>query len=370
NAWLPDRLEYQFDLKSKTDKEEIELKAEEYYSGELEWYDFNIQRHKGEGGAVPVLTVDSLIPTHLKFQGMPDNRWWKFEDSKTSFGNIQPNTTDISKLILMEFGLVMANDWFLIPLKMPVATLSRVAGLTVTNNFGDSYWIESAEHSNELNPEWSMFKMLSTAYDETLYLAPTVLKIQEGETLEEVMMIKDEMANMVWGIEKYVSNALGEKVHGAECALQTRAYHESFIDKNALPPIPYSSNISFNAMTDVPENWIPFLPVHRSGHNRKTQLQRGSMLRILEGDIQTPVKIKPLTSILREGLDAQPDALPYYLHQEEVPRSGIKVSQAFQRTRWVNGEVIVWLGMKKKTGKGEGSSGLAFDQIKVIKKHK
>jgi hypothetical protein len=78
------------------------------------------------------------------------------------------------------------------------------------------------------------------------------------------------------------------------------------------------------------------------------------------------VKIKPVTSILREGLD---ETVPkaYYIHEEEVPRTGVRVSQAFQRTRWMNGEIFVWLGMKKQTGKGEGSSGLAFDVISNVK---
>jgi hypothetical protein len=63
-----------------------------------------------------------------------------------------------------------------------------------------------------------------------------------------------------------------------------------------------------------------------------------------------------------------PKSLPYYIHEEEVPRAGVRVVQSFQRTRWVNGEVFVWLGMHKKTGRGEGSSGLAFDQIKNVEK--
>lgn len=368
NAWLPERLEYQFDLISRTDKEKIELKAEEYYSGELDWYNYNIQRSSKVGGDAPLTITDSLIPTHLKFQGMPDNRWWKFEDSKTSFGDIQPSTTDISKLILIEFGLVMANDWFLIPFTLPVNSLSKVTGLTVTNSFGESFWIEPAELPNNLIPEWSMFKMQSDKYDDTMYLAPAVLKIQESEPLEEIMMIKDEMANMVWGIEKYISNALGDKVNGDEYALQTRAFHESFISPNALPLIQYAANISYQAMTTVPENWIPFIPIHRPGSKRQTQLQRGSMLRVIEGDTETPKKIKPQTTILSEGLESKPNALPYYIHQEEVPRSGIRVSQSFQRTRLNNGEVVIWLGMKKKIGRGEGSSGLAFDQIKHVKK--
>jgi len=61
--------------------------------------------------------------------------------------------------------------------------------------------------------------------------------------------------------------------------------------------------------------------------------------------------------------DGEPYPLAFYIHEEEVPRSGARISQAFQRTRWINGEVFVWLGMKKETGRGEGQSNLQFDQI-------
>jgi hypothetical protein len=66
---------------------------------------------------------------------------------------------------------------------------------------------------------------------------------------------------------------------------------------------------------------------------------------------------------LRFGLDGTKQS--YFLHEEEILKAGIKVSQSFQRTRWNNGKVFVWLGMRKETGRGEG---LAFDQIKNVKK--
>ena len=56
-------------------------------------------------------------------------------------------------------------------------------------------------------------------------------------------------------------------------------------------------------------------------------------------------------------------ALKYLLHEEEVPRAGVRVSQSFQRTRWRDGHAWVWLGVRKQTGRGESSSGLAFDCI-------
>jgi hypothetical protein len=93
---------------------------------------------------------------------------------------------------------------------------------------------------------------------------------------------------------------------------------------------------------------------------REVQLQRAAMLRIIDGDDQVPVPVRPRTSLLRHGLDAHQ---PYFLHEEEVPRAGTRVSESFQRTRWRDGRVWVWLGVRKQTGRGEGSSGLAFDRI-------
>jgi hypothetical protein len=42
--------------------------------------------------------------------------------------------------------------------------------------------------------------------------------------------------------------------------------------------------------------------------------------------------------------------------------------QAYQRTRWTDGRVFVWLGARKGVGRGEGSSGLTFDRLVEIRK--
>ena len=486
NAWLPDRLEYQFECSATAGKEKKLLQADEYYQGSLDWYAFDITQQKAtNSGQQKAGHTSTFIPSHVEFDGMPNTRWWKFEDSKTSFGDIQPSTTDLSKLLLMEFGLVFANDWFMVPYVLPIGSLANVEGLTVKNNFDETIWIEAAENAGADDTVWSMFKLASEKQNNTLLLAPSAIKVHEGNPLEEIVLIRDEMSNMVWGIETKVTQATGTGKRGSEMALETRHFHEGFVSidwigrqasfyidiVNAIPTLPgginsstpvihaalynllsgmpdfaaklqriadalvdtrsqfeaislkinnekrdvrtlkddlgkaiksfydkieeivslfftnvqnktplndflkltgrlktngYAASISYLAMTEVPENWIPFVPVHIENDNREIQLQRASMLRIIDGDQDDPVKIKPQTSMLRQGLDNLPEPSPYYIHEEEVPRAGIRVTQSFQRTRWINGEVFVWLGMKKKTGRGEGSSGLAFDQIKTI----
>jgi hypothetical protein len=113
-------------------------------------------------------------------------------------------------------------------------------------------------------------------------------------------------------------------------------------------------------MNQVPENWIPFIPVHLQGDTREVQLQRAAMPRMLNNGPEPPPKVRPRTTLLSEGLEKKQ---PFYIFEEEVPRDGAVVYQSYQRTRWRNGRVIVWFGSRKTTGRGEGSSGLAFDRI-------
>jgi hypothetical protein len=120
--------------------------------------------------------------------------------------------------------------------------------------------------------------------------------------------------------------------------------------------------VRYEAMSSVPENWIPLIPVHLPDNNRQIQLQRAAMPRVLQGDTNPPQKVQPLTSLLRQGLDASPPQ-PYFLHEEEVPRAGARLTQYFERTRWTQGQVFTWLRVQKQTGRGEAGSGLGFDRL-------
>jgi hypothetical protein len=181
------------------------------------------------------------------------------------------------------------------------------------------------------------------------------------------MLARDEMANMVWGIEKTIPLPSGEPKSGREAAAETRAFFERDLERRLgapaqPPPFADGAKIRYRVMSTVAENWVPMIPVHVPDDNRETQLQRAAMLRIMDGDPDAPLPVRPRTSLLRQGLDETPLA-PYFLHEEEVPRAGVRVTQSFQRTRSRDGRVWVWLGVRKQTGRGEGSSGLAFDRI-------
>jgi hypothetical protein len=240
----------------------------------------------------------------------------------------------------------------------------------VSTTFGERFWIEAADPGDSRAARWTAFTLdadnAGDALDYTLLMPPTVPKVQEGEPVEEALLIRDELANMVWGVERTVPLANGAKKRGAEAAFETRRFYERELAARlppAPPPPPDAVPIRYRAMTSVPENWIPFLPVHVDGSNREIQLQRGAMPRILERDpTPLPAKVRPRTELLRAGIDDLPPR-PYFVNEEEVPRSGVRVVQAFRRTRWRDGRAWVWFGARKESGRGERSSGLAFDQI-------
>lgn len=386
NAWLPSQLEYQFSCAAPKSLEEKVMVAEAYYHGHLDWFNLDIDPQNNNLGEVPDVPkdvqskiIESFMPTPLSFDGMPNTRWWSFEDSRTNFGNINPDTTDLNKLLLMEFGLIYANDWFLFPLTMPTGSIANVRGISVTNTFGERYWIEAAGKGEDDDwQRWSMYTISTKGVDNatadnSVLILPSTDKMLEGKALEEIRMIRDEVANMAWAIEKRITLPHGWSKPGAEAALELTNQYQKVFDQGVeegslaedIPP-EYKANIRYEVMNSVPENWIPFIPVHKStsaSNNREIQLQRASLPRILKnqspGDFE---KIKPHTSLLRKGLDQEVPE-PYFVYEEEVPRAGVVITQSFQRSRWYQGKVVNWLGVRKMTGRGEGSSGLAYDRI-------
>jgi len=69
--------------------------------------------------------------------------------------------------------------------------------------------------------------------------------------------------------------------------------------------------------------------------------------------------------ILRIELDRESARESYFLHQEEVPRAGIIVTRTSNAP--VGSKSIHLDRAKKRNWRGEGASGLVFDQIVPVK---
>lgn len=381
-SWRPSYLEHQFACSAPKGSTEKVLAASEYHQGHLDWYSLDI-----DPDGAPLTTAEpqpadaqgpitrTFVPTSVTFGGMPHPRWWTFEDWNTNLSFVKPDTTDLNKLLLLDFFLLYSNDWFIVPVTLPVGTISDVRGIVVTNVFGERTLVEAAGRGADQDwQRWNMYNLAIQGTDEVpadvaTVLLPVAPKVQEGKPLEEVVLIRDEIANMVWGAEARVPLPTGRSQPGKETATELRAKLQQLV--YAAHPADTSTDtptapIRFELVNTVPEHWIPFVPVHVPGQSREIQLQRAALPRILDRDEEVPKKVEPRTSLLREGLDASPRS-GYLVHEEEVPRAGTRLKLSYQRTRWRNGAVLTWLGIRKQVGRGEGHSGLAFDRLKPMR---
>jgi len=264
-AWQSDRLEYEFCVSAPAIKNDVReqrvLVSREYDGSDLDWFDFSMIRmgttHLGDHTEVLDEEIDlpssapqpiKSIPTVLSFYGCPNHRWWRFEDAKTDFGALTLDKVDLGKLLVMEFALIHGNDWFVIPLEMEIGDLKRIDSLEVTNVFGEvtpilpvrdtgneegwNQWdlfsmsIESPRSADEINPCSSIHT------DSFLFIPPTLGKKDENKEIEEVRFLRDEIANMVWGVEINTRNRLGERISGYE-AFRERLGRERMIATRA-----------------------------------------------------------------------------------------------------------------------------------------
>lgn len=369
SSWLTAREEYAFSLAATGTEGELVLRADEYTDGRLDWWTFRISGSPTHGAAIDpagaeIHKVPAMLPSPVRYPGMPADRYWEFEDARVNLGSIEAGPTDLGRLLLVEFGLVYGPDWWVVPLEMPVGSLYKVTDLRVRDTFG----IETAigPSRNDSGPAWEVFELgvqgrLLNRLSDWFFLPPTMATRLESDPIEEVSFIRDEMANLAWGVEHRSAGASGAPVERAlEASRQIR--HQRFVEDVG------DARLIYRLMTSVPTNWIPFEPVSAGAsgtQNYDVAFERRTLLRILEDGSSEEVHPQGLLmrSDLSRSVDTEP---PLRIPDEEVGRDGAIVTRSVQYGRWLGGASFVWIGRSKRIGRGEGASNLAYDRSDPI----
>lgn len=380
SAWQPAELEYGFACTvPRDDGGAVVLDAGEYSSGSLDWYSFDLGASlaPASGSAAPAaaLYLRSVIPSPVEYAGMPKPRWWEFEDGDVDLGGVRADTTDLAKVIVAEFALLYGNNWLMIPVAQPVGTLAEIEGIVVTDTFGQRTLVEAATGSSGgIWSQWDFFSLAPATpggvspLAQHLFLPPVAHRVAESDPLEAVAFVRDEASNLVWAVESRVADGAGSGADGAAVARRFQAALDELergVGGGGEPvPVAPDAQLRYRLGTSVPENWIPFLPVHLPGGTREIRLQRAAMPRFVLGAVQP---VRPLTTILREGLgDDDSVAAAMFVNEEEVTPVGVVVEGTIQRARWFGGASTVWYGRRVRSGRGEGSSGLRFDVLERV----
>lgn len=351
-SWLPQRMEYAFSVSGRFNDGERGLTAQEYFEGHLDWYAFDVDPKLKLGGANDKAfeqITRTAIPAPVSFAGMPTARFWEFEDAQVDFGSVDAGPTDLARMLLVEFALTYGNDWFVVPLELDVGALYRTGSLVITDTFGVRTLIKPSSELAAPHSLWRMFQHShlrgsgATGSASNLFmLTPSLLSGVESRPIEEVLFLRDEMANMAWGVERVIESATEQALNRFEQERLTAP----------PPPEPRTDNkLVYRLATEVPNNWIPLLPVRTSEGLR---LQRGKVRKV-SGDAEFTAA---------HGRILNPDSQrSLKIFEEEIPREGVRVTRHYQVTRWQDGSTHLWIGRRKKIGTGEGSSGLRFDAL-------
>jgi hypothetical protein len=352
-AWSDPRLEYEFAVATSTG-DELVLTARGHSGGPVDWPTFDIDDGasiRPAAGANAEQIVRTVIPAPVSFHGMPAARFWEVEDGSVDLGAIDAAADDLARLLVMEFALVYGNDFFVVPVRLPVGSVSSVASLVVTDSFGVRTLVDSAEVADGGAGTWSMYRLSSdrrvsasrAQVPNEFLLAPALGQHLEGDPVEEVLFMRDEAAAMAWAVERRIEGGDGRALDR----------FEAYQDERRLAPAPAQAptavDLVYRLASEVPPYWFPLLPLQAG--------VRSIAFELGEVDLQPTPAPAPAGRLLSGKVGT------LQIAEEEVDRAGLRVAVVHRRTRWIGGTTQHWIGRDRGAGPGEGASGLRFDIV-------
>jgi hypothetical protein len=128
----------------------------------------------------------------------------------------------VATAALQDVGKVQANGWTSTTISFGRAIGASLSSSLITSTGSpSSYARQFSCWSPCFRHRVSVFTLTvvgsaAVAADTSLVLMPTVSKVQEGPPTEEIWLVRDEVANMVWALERAVPLASGDSKPGLE----------------------------------------------------------------------------------------------------------------------------------------------------------
>ena len=406
SAWEERKLGYEF----SAENDKFQYQAKDYTGGRVSWYSFDLDKCKDKDAPMEKEVINAL-PTLATYPGSPNKRLWEFENRKVFMGNSTEMQAQ-GNVAFLQYATMYGNDWMICPLQTEIGKYIEVEKIDVRDTFGRKYEILSragSEASKEVpfGQRWQMYTNApSGTYkgsdSDGFMFPPSLDRTIEGDPLEEVDILRDEMANMVWGVESKIQDGCGSSLDAGLLASEVGQFiddaNEDAVKKATLSikeqdnneELGYSTatlesdrktDFKYKVMTSVPLNWIPLIPQHVGGESdykgflggRETILRRGKLPCFFADENKKDYyPVRPLSSIMRKGLTKDKDGNtvegPLFIEEEQVQGVGTKLIKNCQRSRWLGGKTYTWMSYSKQNKHSQGVSGLEFDALKEPEK--
>ena len=167
---------------------------------------------------------------------MPQPRYWMLEDGEVNL-DAELGAGEAHAL-LAQFAHGYSNDWFLVPVGVgPGACL--VTRLEVTDTFGSVTTVRSTAEADGPARRWRMWELTladgaeaaggDAARSVRVFLPPSPTPL-EGNPVEDVLVARDELANLAWLIELTSRDRDGRTVDRARRWLALRPADDPAVD--------------------------------------------------------------------------------------------------------------------------------------------
>jgi hypothetical protein len=253
-AWRPAELAARFEARVPSTPP-MRARVAREQTAPLAWDDFDVVA--GDDGATPVQEQPAVgRPRPVQFRGSPPRRYWDLEDAAVDWTALATNPGDIGRLLAYHLGITFGDHWLAMPLEIPHGTVSRLRSLVVTDTFGTRFLVRATEELDGLTSPARRWRFLQTSLGVgllgPLVLEPPAVSKPIGErVLAAVDLVRDDIADVLWAIDRTRHGADGEP-HTAimpgplEDASQTLAYRLG----PAVPPTahPYRARIGTSGL--------------------------------------------------------------------------------------------------------------------------
>jgi hypothetical protein len=337
-AWDTATMGYHFTGTTRLGGSTLTLTAADYDGEGLDWHAFDRSALPLASPPGPATTVR---PSPVTYPGMPERGYWTLEDGTVNLDVLAAQ--DASRQLLVAFAHGYANDWFVVPLQIPSGA-SIVTSLTVTDSFGSVTPVTAAAAVDGPTARFRLWELTpETATTDagvgTRVLLPATPSPLQSPPLEDVLLARDEMANLGWLVERTTTDEDGTRVDRYRRWLSLRTEQDP-----TFHPTSPDDEVYYRLGTSLPDYWYPFVSI--GAELALAALPPGASDVTSEGVAGTLVPHLPGTAV----------------RDEEVTRAGTRVSRVDRLLQTASGR-RVWRARRVSAGIGEASSGLRFDTI-------
>jgi len=202
-TWRDDVLAHAFELRAGP----FTLAATHQPGGAVRWFDLDL-RSSSDGATESVVTTN--LPTRPRYRGMPARRYWALEDGAVHWPSLDAGPTDVARLLFVEFAVSLADDWLVVPVELDAGVVARVTSVVSIDTFGVATGIRPAPALDGPTPPWRFCETSTPdAGDPIVVVLAEAPGALAGPVLDAADLVRDDVSNAYWGIERTREGADG-----------------------------------------------------------------------------------------------------------------------------------------------------------------